>query len=125
MPAYRHRTMRYLAARTHKGTFLLNLVLILSPEASDPVPAPYQTKNILCREIVLSDTGLGPRELVAALASGSLEIAGAHLVFPPEHSGQHSAHTAPFDGAASRVGSLNQIDRRPRMRITVATRRMA
>lgn len=109
LPSYRHQTVRYLAARSDKGTFLLNLVLIVSPEKPEPVPAPYQTKNILCREVALSETGLGPRELVAALGSGSLEIAGAHLMFPPEHNGQHSAHAFPFDGAAG--GRFGQVGR--------------
>jgi len=109
LPAYRHRVLRYLAAQTDKGTYLLNLALVLSPQEAEAVPSPYQTKNILCREIALDETGFGPRELIMAFGTGSLQIAGATLMFPSDHSGQHSAHAFPFDGAAG--GRFGQVGR--------------
>jgi hypothetical protein len=109
LPAYRYQTVRFLAARTDKGALLLHLVLLLSAQPPEAVPAPFRTKNVLCRELALSETGYDARALVEAVSSGRVILCAENFGFPSDHSGNHTAHAWPFDGTVG--GRFDQVSR--------------
>jgi hypothetical protein len=96
--AYRHRSLRYLAIRGKDGLVLLHGVLELSAFSCPSVRRIFQTADIICSESNDADLGAQPRKLVEALLSGSVELDGTPLLFPPDHSENHHAHNWPFDG---------------------------
>jgi hypothetical protein len=98
-PAYTDPTMRYLAVRGKEGLVIFHGVVALCGSQKDQMGPSFETADVVAQEVSLRELDLTPTDVLRLLLTGTFELAGRTLSFPADHSGNHSAFHAAFDGA--------------------------